>query len=225
MNKDLSLPLLGILGGTGKEGKGLCYRWAKAGYPINIGSRTPEKARLVSRELLDRLEGNARIEGTDILSAARQAEIVILTVPYEAHREVLELAKSVIADKIVIDVTVPLTRSGGTIRRIPNERSAAEEAHQILGDTSRVCAAFQNISHKQLLEDDPVTCDVLVTGTDKEAREMTINLVRAAGFAGWEAGPLENSIYVEGLTSMLIAINQKYHSARAGIKITGVSIQ
>ena len=87
----------------------------------------------------------------------------------------------------------------------------------------QVCSAFQNVSHELLLGDSPVDCDVLVTGTGKEAREQTLKLVEAAGLAGWDAGPLENSVVAEGLTSALIAINKKYGSTYAGIRITGVN--
>ena len=83
-------------------------------------------------------------------------------------------------------------------------------------------AAFQNISHEHLLGDGNVTCDVLVTGTSKDARAETVKLVEAAGLTGWDAGPIENSVVVEGLTSVLIGINKKYGSTHAGIQITGI---
>ena len=105
---------------------------------------------------------------------------------------------------------------------MPPSGSAAQEAHEILGEGVEICAAFQNISHEHLLGDNDVECDVLVTGTGKEARAETIKLVQAAGLTGWDAGPIENSVVVEGLTSVLIGINKKYGSTHAGIKITGI---
>jgi predicted dinucleotide-binding enzyme len=106
---------------------------------------------------------------------------------------------------------------------MPAAGSAAQEAKQILGDGAEVCAAFQNISHEHLLgETGGAECDVLVTGTSKESRAEAIKLVEAAGLNGWDAGPLENSMVVEGLTSILIGINKKYGSKHAGIRITGV---
>jgi predicted dinucleotide-binding enzyme len=105
---------------------------------------------------------------------------------------------------------------------MPPAGSAAQEAKQILGENVQVTAAFQNISHEHLLSDSEVECDVLVTGSSKEARAETLKLVEAAGLTGWDAGPLENSVVVEGLTSVLIHINRQYGSTHAGIKITGV---
>ena len=93
---------------------------------------------------------------------------------------------------------------------MPSAGSAAQEAKLIVGDDVEVCAAFQNISYEHLLENEYVECDVLVTGTSKEARAETIKLVEAAGLKGWDAGPIENSVVVEGLTSVLIGINKKY---------------
>jgi hypothetical protein len=213
---------IAILGGTGKEGKGLAYRWAKAGYHMYVGSRNAEKAQAVATELMNLLNGDAAIEGLSNLDAAQKADIVVLTVPYAAHASTLESVKEALKGKTLIDVTVPLVPPKVATVQMPAAGSAAQEAKQILGDGVEVCAAFQNISHEHLLTDADVECDVLVTGTSKDARAETIKLVEAAGLTGWDAGPLENSVVVEGMTSVLIGINKKYGSTHAGIKITGV---
>jgi NADPH-dependent F420 reductase len=212
---------IAILGGTGKEGKGLAYRWAKAGHRILIGSRSPQKAVEAAGEINSMLSGQARIEGRGNLEAAQAADIVVLTVPYSAHRSTLEGLKDALQGKILIDVTAPLVPPRVSTVQMPPAGSAAQEAREILGEGVEVCAAFQNISHEHLLGDKDVQCDVLVTGTTKEARTEALSLVEAAGLTGWDAGPLENSVVVEGLTSVLIGINKKYGSTHAGIKITG----
>ncbi|MEW6241784.1 MAG: NADPH-dependent F420 reductase [Chloroflexota bacterium] len=213
---------ISILGGTGKEGKGLAYRWAKAGYHIHIGSRDAEKARAAATELMNLLNGDAAIEGLSNFDAAQKADIVVLTVPYAAHASTLESVKDALKGKILIDVTVPLVPPTVATVQMPAAGSAAQEARQILGEDVQVCAAFQNISHEHLLTDTGVECDVLVTGTSKDARAEALKLVEAAGLTGWDAGPLENSVVIEGLTSVLIGINKKYGSTHAGIRITGV---
>jgi NADPH-dependent F420 reductase len=212
---------IALLGGTGPEGKGLAYRWAKAGYQIYIGSRSPEKAETAAKELLGLLEGEAYIEGLSNLEAAGKANIVVATVPYSAHRETLETVKDALQGKLLIDVTVPLMPPNVATVQMPPAGSAAQEAREILGPGVEVCAAFQNISHELLMGDSFVECDVLVTGTSKEARAETVKLVEAAGLTAWNAGPLENSAVVEGLTSVLIGINKNYGSTHAGIRITG----
>jgi len=216
---------IAVLGGTGKEGKGLAYRWAKAGYHVFIGSRTPEKAEAAAKELLGLLEGEAHIEAMSNVDAARKANIVVLTVPYAAHKDTLESVKELLNGKLLIDVTVPLVPPKVASVQMPPAGSAAQEAKQILGDGVEVCAAFQNISYEHLLDNGSVECDVLVTGTSRDARAETIKLVEATGLNGWDAGPIENSVVVEGLTSVLIGINKKYGSTHAGIKITGASKQ
>lgn len=219
---DPILLTIAVLGGTGKEGKGLAYRWARAGYKILIGSRTPPKAVDAAEELNMMLGGQAHIVGLGNREAAEQADIVVLTVPYSAHRPTLESVKDVVRGKLFIDVTVPLVPPKVSKVQMPEAGSATQEAREILGEGVEVCAAFQNISHEHLLGDEAVTCDVLVTGTSKDSRAETIKLVEAAGLNGWDAGPVENSVVVEGLTSVLIGINKKYGSTHAGIKITGV---
>ena len=219
---DPILLTIAILGGTGKEGKGLAYRWARAGYKVLIGSRTPQKAVAAAEELSMMLGGQAYIEGLGNHEAAQGADISVLTVPYAAHRATLEGVKDAVQGKLLVDVTVPLVPPKVSKVQMPEAGSAAQEARQILGEGVEVCSAFQNISHEHLLGDANVECDVLVTGTSKNARAETIKLVEAAGLTGWEAGPLENSVVVEGLTSVLIGINKKYGSTHAGIKITGI---
>ena len=213
---------VGVLGGTGKEGKGLAYRWAKAGYRILIGSRSIEKAAASALELREMLAGKAFIEGMTNLEAAQTADIVVLTVPYSAHRETLEGVKEALQGKILIDVTVPLVPPKVTKVQMPPAGSAAQEAHEILGENVQVTSAFQNISYGHLLLDEPVECDVLVTGTSKEARLETLKLVTAAGLTGWDAGPIENSMVVEGMTSVLIGINKQLGLNSVGIKIIGL---
>jgi NADPH-dependent F420 reductase len=212
---------IAVLGGTGKEGRGLAYRWARAGYHIHIGSRTPEKAEVTAKELLGLLEGEAYVNGLSNMEAAQKANIIVITVPYAAHRETLESIKDAMQGKLLIDVTVPLVPPKVETVQMPAAGSAALEAHEILGEDTQVTAAFQNISYKLLLDDDAIDCDVLVTGTSEEARAETLKLVEAAGLTGWDAGPLENSVVIEGLTSVLIGINKKYGSTHAGIRITG----
>lgn len=222
MGETNNVMTIAVIGGTGKEGKGLVYRWAKFGYRLLIGSRSQQKAELAANELLDLLGGKAWIEGTSYQDAVLRADIIALTVPYSAHREALESIKDAMKGKILIDVTVPLVPPRVTRVMMPPAGSAAQEAFEILGEGSQVTSAFQNISSEYLLQDVQVECDVLVAGTSKEARSETLKLVTAAGLTGWDAGPIENSAVVEGLTSILIGINKQFGSKSAGIRVTGV---
>ncbi len=217
-------PTIAVLGGTGKQGKGLAYRWARVGYRVLIGSRTPPKAEIAAAEINARLSSDApRVEGLGNLEAAQRADIVVLTVPYSAHRPTLETVKDAVQGKIFVDVTVPLVPPKVTRAQMPPAGSAAQEAQEILGPDVAVVDAFQNISHELLWEGGDIDCDVLVTGKGKKNRHRVIELVREAGMRAWDAGPIENSAVVEGLTSLLIYMNKTYGSTHAGIKITGVA--
>lgn len=221
--KESLLLTIAVLGGTGKEGKGLAYRWARAGYRLLIGSRSSEKAVTAASEIMELLEGSSSVVGTTNLDAAEQADIIVLTVPYAAHRETLEGIKSALKGKILVDVTAPLVPPKVSKVQMPPAGSAAQEAREILGEDVEVVAAFQNVSHEHLLGEEDVECDVLVTGTSKKARAEVLTLVEATGLVGWDAGPIENSVVAEGLTSVLININRLYGSKHAGIKITGAT--
>ena len=217
-----AIRVIGILGGTGKEGKGLAYRWAKAGLKVLIGSRAIEKAQAAAQEVNDLLHQPGQVEGFENLSVAEKSDLVVMTVPFAVHREMLETIKAAVQGKILIDVTVPLVPPRVTRVQMPPAGSAAQEAQQILGDGVQVASAFQNISYEHLLHDEPVDCDVLVCGSSKSTRGTALALVHAAGLIGWDAGPLENSVIAEGLTSILIGLNKQFGTQSAGIRITGV---
>ena len=141
-----------MLGGTGKEGKGLAYRWAKAGYRIIIGSRSPEKAIIAASQIIEMLDGAASTVGMSNLDAAREADIVVLTVPYRRSSRNPGVGERLHArGKILIDVTVPLVPPKVSKVQMPPAGSAAQEAQQILGEDAQVVAAFHNISHEYLL--------------------------------------------------------------------------
>jgi len=218
-----NIKTISIIGGTGKEGKGLAVRWAQAGYRIVIGSRIAEKAENAANEILALMDGKGDVVGKENPIAAQEADLAVLTVPFAAHTSMLESLKPFLQGKILIDVTVPLVPPKVSKVQMPPAGSAAQEAQQILGENVSVVAAFQNISYENLLEGGDVDCDILVCGVTKEAREVVLALVKEAGLIGWDAGPIENSVVVEGMTSILIGINKKYGVTSSGIRITGVN--
>ncbi len=212
---------IAVLGGTGHEGSGLAFRWAHRGYRVIIGSRTPEKAENTAREL-NALLGRDVVLGMGNVEAAARADIVVLSVPYAAHRATLESVYEVVQGKVLVDVTVPI-KPPITVVSLPEGRTAAEEAQAFLGKGVKVVSAFQNVSATHLKDlNHPIECDVLVSGDDAEAKALTIELVEAAGMRGIDAGPLANAIVAESLTPLLLNINKRYGVRGAGIRITGI---
>jgi NADPH-dependent F420 reductase len=213
---------IGILGGTGKEGSGLAYRWALAGHAVVIGSRDAARAVAGAAELNQLLAGKATLRGAGNEEAA-QAAVVVLTVPYSAQVATADSVASQLQGKILVDVTVPLAPPKVDRVQLPNGESAVVALQRRLGAAVKVVSAFQNVSATHLK--DPaheVDCDVLVCGDDADARETVIGLAHDAGLRAWHAGVLANSIAAEALTSVLIAINKRYKVAGSGIRITGV---
>ena len=217
-----TIKTIGIIGGTGKEGKGLAFRWLKADYSVLIGSRQAEKAMTAADDLRKLVGEQANVTGVTNPEAVTNSDVVVMTVPYSAHRATLEGLKDVLQGKILIDVTVPIVPPKVTRVQMPPDGSAAQEALAILGEGVEVTSAFQNVSYERLLKDEDIGCDVLVCGVNKAARAVVLELVRAGGMIGYDAGPIENSVVVEGLTSVLIGINRQFGVQSAGIKIIGV---
>lgn len=213
---------IAVLGGTGKEGKGLAYRWCLAGHKVIIGSRQAEKAVAAADEVKTILKETGNISGMTNPEAAGLADIVVMTVPFSAHRDMVTALKPFVTGKIFVDVTVPIVPPKITKVQMPPAGSAALETKEILGAEVEVVAAFQNISYENLFDLDYDNCDVIVCGGNKEARKIVIELVGDTGLTGWDGGPLENSMVVEGMTSILLGINKQYGVKSSGIKITGV---
>ena len=213
---------IAILGGTGNEGFGLGFRWAMAGHEIVIGSRLQEKGARAAAKMLELAPGEA-ISGTDNLSATQQAELVVLSVPYGAQEATLEAVKSALDGKLLITVVAPTGEKAARVWRLPSGLSAAEEAQQQVGDITRVVAAFQNIGAHHLLDmDHQMESDVLVCGDKGADKKVAIQLCEDAGMRGINAGSLQNASVVEGMTSVLIAINIIHKVKSAGIRITGI---
>lgn len=221
----MSLPTIAVIGGTGAEGSGLTLRWAAAGYPVLIGSRSQERARSAAEELSEQLpEGSeGHIDGDENGAAAAAADIIILSVPYDSQEMILDQIGDGCRGKILVTVVAPLRPPKVSHVWHPPGGSAAEEAAAYLGDETRVVAAFQNVSASHLKDlSHDVDCDILVTGDDREAKQQAIALAEAASMVGIDAGPLKNAGVIEGLTALLIGVNIRYKVKGSGIRITNI---
>jgi NADPH-dependent F420 reductase len=217
---DPTLPTIAILGGTGKEGPGLALRWASAGYSIIIGSRQLDRARTTAAELNAALKMDT-VQAMENGPAARLADICVLTVVQAAHQAALESLKEDLQGKILVDATA---RVDFRDPRPPAPPSAARLAQDILGPGVRVVAAFQNAPAHSLKKNlgGSLNADVLVCADDLAAADQIIQLALAGGMRAWYAGNLDNAIVVEGLTSLLISLNQRYGVKTASIGVTGI---
>ncbi len=216
------LMTIAVLGGTGKEGSGLAMRWALNGYRVIIGSRDADRAMSRAGELNTQL-GVDYLIGKDNATAAAEANLIVLTVPFDAHRATLESVREQLQGKTLVDVTVPMNPPDIRTVFIPPGKSAALIAQELLGSGVKVVAAFHNVSSVKLKDPNgQIDCDVLVCGDDAEAKADVMHLVEAAGMRGVDAGVLANSVAAEALTPVLLHINKTYGVKGAGIRITGL---
>jgi NADPH-dependent F420 reductase len=210
--------VIGILGGTGEQGRGLARRFAMVGHPVIIGSRVHDRAHAVAREIGHDARGLANRD------AAREATLVIAAVPWEGHAELLTGLASELAGKIVVDCVNPMGFDQRGAYPLPvAEGSAAQQAAALLPN-SRVVAAFHHVSAVLLLdpEVDNLDQDVLVLGDDRYATDLVQVLAgRIPGVRGVYAGRLRNCGQIEALTANLVSINRRY-KAHAGLRITDI---
>lgn len=211
---------IAVVGGTGKEGRGMALRWAHAGHSVFIGSRDAARAKEAAAELSAQV-GHA-IQGGENGEAVAASELVVLSVPYAAHASTLSALKSALAGRVLIDITVPLQPPKVTIVNLPAGQSAALEAQAILGADTPVVAALHHVSAVHLRDlEHAIECDVLACSDDKPALERALALIRDLGVRAIDAGPLKNAIALESLTPVILHINRTLKGS-AGIKLTGV---
>jgi NADPH-dependent F420 reductase len=221
---------IGILGGTGPEGSGLAYRWARAGEEIVIGSRDAQRAAEVAAQLRVRIGAGAKIEGVANIATAGQCDVVVLTVPFAGCAALLKQLKSVWKPgTVVIDTTVPLAAGvGGAPTRMIGvwQGSAAEQTRELLPAGVGLASAFHNLGAELLGQDGDVDCDILVCSDDERAKQIASELAaKIPGARAINGGKLENARIVESITALLIGINMRYKVHSAGIRFTGLPAQ
>lgn len=224
MTTPAQLEDLGIVGGTGPQGRGLAARWARAGHAVYLGSRSRDKAERVVADLRDVIGPEPPVHAASNEEAIVRAEIVVLAFPYEAQVATLRELRDAIGRKIVVNVVNPMTFDDLGPKAMPVAAgSAAEECQQLLPD-ARVVSAFNAVPARRLIRvDEPVDCDVPICSDDDDAGHCVAHLAsRMRGVRGIDCGPLRNSRYIENLTPVLLSINRRYR-IHAAIKIDGIN--
>ncbi|HLG12250.1 MAG TPA: NADPH-dependent F420 reductase [Dehalococcoidia bacterium] len=211
---------IGMIGGTGPEGKGLAARFARAGLAVIVGSRSAERGAEAAEEVRNQAGGNVR--GATNAEAA-QADLVMVTLPYLGQAETLAGLRERIGNRIVVSTVVPMQFAAGKVTMLDLEDgSAAQEAQRVLPE-ARVVGAFQNLAARKLFDvDHELDSDVIVCSDDKEAlREVIWLAEQIPGLRGVNGGPLACSRYVEGITALLVHVNRNYKT-ESHVKIVGV---
>jgi 8-hydroxy-5-deazaflavin:NADPH oxidoreductase len=219
-HEDVAGMVIGILGGTGEQGKGLARRLSMAGHRVIIGSRDADRAKRAAADL----GGGDLLAGGLNRDVAADADLVIAAMPWDGHRDLLSGLAAELAGKVVVDCVNPLgfDHRGAYPVRVP-EGSAAEQAAAVLPD-SRVVGAFHHVSAVLLLDPavERIDLDVLVLGDERPATDTVAAIAdEIPGMRGIYGGRLRNCGQVEALTANLVSINRRYR-AHAGLRITDI---
>lgn len=216
---------VGILGGTGEQGRGLARRLAMAGNPVTIGSRDRARADQMAQAVLESIPGGrAQVRGADNEQCAADSDVIIIAVPWDGHLAMVGSMRQALAGKVVVDCVNPLgfDKQGAFALSVP-QGSAAQQAAEVL-EHSTVVGAFHHVSAVLLLDPqvDRIETDVLVLGDDRPSTDLVQALAgRIPGMRGIYGGRLRNCGQVEAMTANLISMNRRY-KAHAGIRITDV---
>jgi NADPH-dependent F420 reductase len=213
---------IAFIGGTGPEGMGLAMRFARSGNMVFVGSRSEERAAEAVAAVKEKVPEGDVFGGLN-LEGAEKADVVFLTVPWDAHQSTLEELAEAIGDKILVDVVVPMAfgKDGPTAIDI-DDHSAAEQASRIAPE-AKVVSGFHHLDGKELQRiDRPVQGDVLIASDHKTAKKKVMDLVEQIEWVrALDAGPLANSRYLENWTVVLVQLN-KIYKAHSGVRVTGI---
>ena len=215
---------IAIVGGTGPQGRGLALRFARAGVAVALGSRDGARAASIARELSSRADSSyGSIVGLENEAAVNAAdEVVFLAVPATAHAPTIVAIKAQLADKILVDLVVPLAEGNPKAVAMPEEGSATEAAQALVGDAIPVVGALHNVSAAILDDlDQPINCDILVCGNNLDAKKKVMELIGRLGVQTYNCGLAESARCIEALTPILIRLNisKAVPFTHAGIKI------
>jgi 8-hydroxy-5-deazaflavin:NADPH oxidoreductase len=220
-----------LIGGTGEEGRGLALRWAMAGAPVSVGSRTIERARATADELNQLLGARPgstfqRINHGENRDVIAGSQFVLLTVPFahaastlEAHRE------DFLEGSMLIDITVPVSFEQGRVRYVElPEGSASEHLKARLPENIPLVAAFKTEPAHLLAEiDEPLDCDSFVASDSKEAKAQVIEAIGfIEGLRAVDAGTLYSARTLERMTVLAIGINRRHKIKTARYRVIGL---
>jgi len=213
---------IAILGGTGDFGGGLTLRWTAGGdHSVVVGSRDADRGAEAATRYERRLDQHGYdgvVTGTDNVTAAERAEVVVCSVPaYHLADTVESVADALDAGDVLVSPAVGMKHdeSGAHYNR-PGAGSVAALAARAAPAEVSVVGALHNLAAGPLVDlDVDLDWDTLVVGDDDDAVDTVVSLADDIdGVRPLRAGPLANAAEVESLTPLLINVarhNEGFH--------------
>lgn len=215
---------ISLLGGTGDIAEGLVLRWSKAGHEILIGSRKEEKAKGIAEEhigTLNKLGIKSNIKGMANADAAKNSEVIIISIPPEYAASTIEQISDSITDQIVVTPVVSMKKEGKTfLFNPPAQGSSAEEIQEVLPESAKLVSAYHNLPAKELSKvEEELDYDVVICGDDEEAKAVVQKLTEdMPKLRVLDAGPLAVSSMIESMTPLIVNLNMRYKPQHFSVK-------
>ena len=215
---------ISLLGGTGDIAEGLVLRWSKVGHEIFIGSRSEEKAQGIATEYIDKLKGlgiEPKIHGLANADAAKESEVIIISIPPEYAAATIEQVGSNITDQIVVTPVVSMKKEGKTfLFNPPSQGSSALEIKEKLPETAKLVSAYHNLPAKELANiDEELNYDVVICGDDEDAKAVITKLTeQIPNLKVLDAGALSVSPMIEAITPLIVNLNIRYKPQHFSVK-------
>ena len=207
---------ISLLGGTGDIAEGLVLRWSQSGHEIFIGSRSEEKAQGIAKGYIEKLNAlgiDPKIHGMPNAEAAKNSEVIIISIPPEYAAATVEACKDSITNQIVVTPVVSMKKEGKTfLFNPPPQGSSAKQINEILPESASLVSAYHNLPAKELARiDEELDYDVVICGDDEKAKEVITKLTEEMkSLKVLDAGPLEVSSMIEAITPLIVSLNVRH---------------
>jgi len=187
--------------GSGEVGQALAKGFILDGYDVMVGSRTGKKAEAVDEALgMDVATGTFR-------EVAEWGELIILAVKGSAAEGVAGELADVLAGKIVIDVTNPISDAApenGVLQYFTSLDESLSERIQAAAPDTKVVKAWNTVSHRHMIRPDfESTPTMPIAGDDEAARNEVAAIVASFGWEVEDMGSLTAARAIEPLTMLL----------------------
>jgi len=220
---------VGIIGGTGGMGKGFAIRWCKD-HQVVIGSRDVERANTSAKEYSELAteaygEITGGISGADNAAVAKEADVLVLSIPYENIDSICsELLPQIKDSCVVVSPIVPMTKTDTGFECVAikeNKPFSHQTVEKYMKDRTKLVSAFHVISEKKLINPTlTLDYDIFVAGDSKESVEVINGLINEIkGLRPIYLGPGALAYLVEMSTPLLLNAMIRNKMKNPGIKI------
>jgi predicted dinucleotide-binding enzyme len=191
--------------GAGNMGRAIGALAVAGGNQIELIDRNSDDAKALAQEL-----GESAVAVDQ--DGQFGGDVAVIALYYPVTLEAVRQHRDQLAGKVVVEISNPVDVQTWDRLATSGERSAAEEAAELLPQGTPLVKAFNTTFANTLVAGEVAgqQLDVLIAGDDEGAKQKVANLVEAGGQRPIDVGPLIRARELEHLGLLLITIQEPH---------------